>query len=195
MYFISRINYLYACFRCVSLQSPPSRSVFRNYETVIPKSWKHVAVFQINRQNMFFFLSVATSHGLIAEFRFLTTADISFSVSTSHQLSPVLSSKLLSKWGGSRMSRACSLYKSVWLGCFYYFFNIPSHTPIMYTLKTRKFTLKRLKTHNICSYMFRSIFLDYFQGVRGQYFMQLLSWDRLMYARFTSLILHILLTL
>jgi len=142
-----------------------------------------------------FFLSVATSHGLIAEFRFLTTADISFSVSTSHQLSPVLSSKLLSKWGGSRMSRAYSLYKSVWLGYFYYFFNIPTHTPIMYTLKTRKFTLKRLKTHNICSYMFRSIFLDYFQGVRGQYFMQLLSWDRLMYARFTSLILHILLTL
>jgi len=112
--FILRVNYLYACFCCVSFQSLPSRSVFRCYETVIPKGWKHVAVFQINLQNTF--SNVVTSHGLIAKFRFLTRVDISFSVSTSHQLFSVLSSKILSKWGGSKISRASSLYQSVWLG-------------------------------------------------------------------------------
>jgi hypothetical protein len=30
--------------------------------------------------------------------------------------------------------------------CFDYFFNIPTHAPIIYTLKSTKFTLKHLKT-------------------------------------------------
>ena len=87
--YIFILHIFFACLCCVSLQSFPSRSVFRSYETVIPKGWKHVAGLQIKRQNMF--VSVVTSHRLIVEFRFLTRADISFSVSASHQLSPVSS--------------------------------------------------------------------------------------------------------
>jgi len=40
----------------------------------------------------------------------------------------------------------------------HYFFNIPTHAPIIYTLKNTKFTSKHLKTLKICPYMFRSIF-------------------------------------
>jgi len=39
-----------------------------------------------------------------------------------------------------------------------YFFNIPTYSPVVYTLKSTKFTLKHLKTLKICPYMFRSIF-------------------------------------
>jgi hypothetical protein len=54
----------------------------------------------------------------------------------------------------------------------YYFFNIPTHAPIIYTLKSTKFTLKHL---TFALFMFRSIFKTIFRGARGQYFMQLLS--------------------
>jgi len=40
----------------------------------------------------------------------------------------------------SLLHRAC---------CFDYFFNIPTHAPIIYTLKSTKFTLKHLKTLKI----------------------------------------------
>jgi hypothetical protein len=49
----------------------------------------------------------------------------------------------------SLLHRAC---------CFDYFFNIPTHPPIIYTLRSTKFTLKHLETFKICPYMFRSIF-------------------------------------
>jgi len=42
--------------------------------------------------------------------------------------------------------------------CFDYFFNITIYAFIICTLKSTKFTLKRLKTLKICPYMFRSIF-------------------------------------
>jgi len=35
--------------------------------------------------------------------------------------------------------------------CFDYFFNIPTHASIIYTLKSAKFTLKHLKTLKILS--------------------------------------------
>jgi len=48
---------------------------------------------------------------------------------------------------------------------FHHFFNIPTHAPIIYTLKSTKFILKQLKTFKICPYMFRSIFKTIFRGL------------------------------
>jgi hypothetical protein len=52
-----------------------------------------------------------------------------------------------------------------------YFLNIPSHAPIIYTLKSTKFTLKHLRFAPTCF----CLFLDHLQGARGHHFMQLPS--------------------
>ena len=47
--------------------------------------------------------------------------------------------------------------------CFDYFFNIPTHALIIYTLKSTKFTLEHLKTLKICPYMLWSILKTIFR--------------------------------